>query len=111
MKNILIISITFLCFGCYSQSYQETVIETINAEIRITKMGSDGRKAIIEAVVIYDNKEVKVYNSVFDGYYREYNIGEDMIIKREVTFVKQVINNKTRIIGKTSYSSFLMPGE
>jgi hypothetical protein len=111
MKNILIISITFLCFGCYSQSYKETVIETINAEIRITKMGSDGRKTIIEAVGVYYGETVKIYHSGFDGYYREYNLGEGMVIKSEVTFIKQVINNKTRIIGKTSYSYFLAPGD
>lgn len=109
MKNILIVlSFIFLSFGCYSQD--KHVIDVINTNVIITKIGVNGGQTDIEAVAIYKGKKIKVYHIGFDGYNREYNVAIGFVIKREVKIIKEVKNNKSVIFGGTIYTDYLAPG-
>jgi hypothetical protein len=109
MKNILIVlSFIFLSFGCLSQD--KHVIDVINTDVIITKIGVSRDQTDIEAVAIYKGKKIKVYQIGFDGYNREYNVAIGFVIKREVTIIKEVKNNESIIFGRTTYKDFLAPG-
>lgn len=109
MKNILIIiSFIFLSLGCYSQSFKESVVETINANVTIIKIDLSQKFTIVVGTIKYKGKTIKVYNSEFDGYYREYQLERNMVINRKVTIIKQVENNKTTILGRANYKDLIL---
>jgi hypothetical protein len=110
MKNILIVlSFIFFSFGCLSQD--KHVIGVINTEVIITKIGVSRDQTDIEGVAIYKGRKIKVYHIGFDGYNREYNVAIGFVIKREVTIIKEVYNNKSVIFGRTTYTDYLAPGD
>ena len=112
MKNILLIlSIFFLSFDCLSQSIKETIIDTIYSRVKIINIDYNVKCTKIEGEVIYKGKEIKVYNNAFDGYYLDYDLAPDTFIERKVFIFKQVINNQTTILGRTSYSDLISLGE
>ena len=108
MKNILIVlSFIFLSFGCYSQSFKESVVEIINANVTIIKIDYSEKETTVVGTIIYKGKIIKVYNSGFYGYYREYFVDKNMVINRKVTIIKQVEDNKITILGRANYKDLM----
>jgi hypothetical protein len=109
MKNILIVlSFIFLSLGCYAQSFKETIIETINVKVTITKIDLSKKFTIVEGTITYKGKIIKVYNSEFEGYYKEYQLERNMVINRKVIIIKQVENNKITILGRANYKDLIL---
>ena len=108
MKKILIVLSLILSMSCFAQDIKETKIETINTAVRINKIDNSVKCTLIEGTIKYKGKTIKVYNSEFEGYYREYQLERNMVINRKVTIYKQVINNKTTILGRASYKDLIL---
>ena len=108
MKNKLIISILlfFLTTFSFSQKDEEQVIDSINVYVKITFV-KDGRSPKIFGVACYKNKDINVYNMI-DYMYATYSLTQGLTIYRKVYIIKQTIDKKTTVFGRTYYSEFLV---
>ena len=97
-----------LSFKCLSQD--KHVIDVVKTDVIVTKIGVSRNQTDIEGIATYKGKKIKVYHIGFDGYNREYNVAIGFVIKREVTIIKEINNNKSVIFGRTTYTDYLAPG-
>jgi LysM repeat protein len=116
-KLILFINFAIILFGCNSSDIKnsnksnednfEISIDTVTSNVTIKEIDFSEKYTLIKGVTKYAGKTIMVYNSEWEGSYRDYHLTPNDKIKIEVEIIKQIEKNKIRFLGRANFQKYL----
>lgn len=116
-KLILFINLAIILFGCNTSDIEnsnksnednfEISIDTVTTNVTIKQIDFSEKYTLIKGVAKYKGKTIMVYNSEWEGYYRDYHLTPNDKIKIEVEIIKQIEKNKIRFLGRANFQKYL----